>query len=338
MLNSNNQLIYLASDEKPDLPSLINQGKNAIAQIKEKNPEIIVNLELEWEKETTTLINSRGLYCQQTDISQSASVGVELVKDEDFLGIYDGEYTHQNLNLDFLVATILQKLHWAEKNASIKNGKVPVLFTPHAAITLWETATEALNGKYILDQSSPWSESMDKQVTSTKISLSQQPDLQPYDCPFDDEGTLTQYLSLIEDGILQNIYTDQKTASKLGINNTGNGFRPSLGSYPTPDLVNLVVNSGNISQAELIKSLNDGIIIDQILGNGADISGDFSFNIDLGYVVKNGQIMGRIKDSMLSGNVYQALQQVEEFGDDRQWSGSCYTPSILINPLSIISQ
>ena len=338
LLNSNNQLIYLASDEKPDLPSLINQGKNAIAQIKEKNPEIIVNLELEWEKETTTLINSRGLYCQQTDISQSASVGVELVKDEDFLGIYDGEYTHQNLNLDFLVATILQKLHWAEKNASIKNGKVPVLFTPHAAITLWETATEALNGKYILDQSSPWSESMDKQVTSTKISLSQQPDLQPYDCPFDDEGTLTQYLSLIEDGILQNIYTDQKTASKLGINNTGNGFRPSLGSYPTPDLVNLVVNSGNISQAELIKSLNDGIIIDQILGNGADISGDFSFNIDLGYVVKNGQIMGRIKDSMLSGNVYQALQQVEEFGDDRQWSGSCYTPSILINPLSIISQ
>ena len=338
LLNSNNQLIYPASDEQPDIQSLINEGKNAIALIKEKKPEVIINLELEWEKETTTLINSRGLYCQQTDISQSASLGVELVKDEDFLGIYDGEYTHHNLKLDSIVATILQKLHWAEQNASIKSGKVPVLFTPNAVITLWETVTEALNGKYILDQSSPWSESMGKQVTSTKISLSQQPDLQPYDCPFDDEGTVTKYLSLIQDGILQNIYTDKKTASKLGIENTGNGFRPSLSSYPTPDLVNLVVNCGNVSQTQLIKSLKEGIIIDQILGNGADISGDFSFNIDLGCVVQEGQIIGRIKDSMLAGNVYQALQQVEAVGDDRRWSGSCYTPSVLINHLSIISQ
>ena len=112
LLNTNHKLIYPAPDEQPDLQSLINQGKNAIAVIKQKNPEVIVNLELEWEAESTTLVNSRGLYCQQTDISQSASLGVELVKDEDFLGIYDSEYTHHDLNLDTIVATILQKLHW----------------------------------------------------------------------------------------------------------------------------------------------------------------------------------------------------------------------------------
>jgi PmbA protein len=338
LLNSNNRLIYPASEQQPDLCSFIAQGKNAIALIREQNPEVLVNLELEWEQETTTLINSRGLYCQQTDISQSASLGVELVKEEDFLGIYDSEYTHHQLKLDSIVANVLQKLHWAEKNATIESRKVPVLFTPNAAITLWETVTEALNGKYILDHSSPWSESLGTQVISSQISLSQQPDLEPYNCPFDDEGTITQSLQLIQEGILQHIYTDQKIASKLGISNTGNGFRSSLGSYPSPDLVNLVVNCGNLSQWELIKNLSTGIVIEQILGGGADISGDFSFNIDLGYVIKNGQIIGRIKDSMLAGNVYQALQGVEAVGSDRQWAGSCYTPSILIDQLPIICQ
>ena len=337
LLNSNNKLVYPGSQNEPDIKSLIHQGKNAIATIKEKNPEVIVNVELEWEQETTSLINSRGLYCQQTEISQSASLAIELVKDEDFLGIYDGEYTHKNLDLTRAITTILQKLYWARNNATITSGKMPVLFTPDGVTTLWETISEALNGKRIFDKSSPWSESRDKQVISPCLSLSQQPDLKPHDCPFDDEGTATQYLNLIEDGVLHNIYTDQKTAKKLGIKNTGNGFRPSLGSYPTPDLVNLVITSGNISQPELISNLQEGIVIDQILGGGADISGDFSFNVDLGYFVKNGEIVGRIKDIMVAGNVYQALQQVQVVGSDRLWSGSCYTPSIVIDQLSVVS-
>ncbi len=338
LLNSNQKLIYPRLSSQPDLPKLINLGEKTIASIRQQNSECLVNLELEWEEQTSTILNSRGLHCQQTVITQSASIALELVQQEDFLGIYDGEYTQQELDLDRMIGAVLQKLKWADKNAEISSCQIPILFTPDGATaSLWETITEAFNGKYILDKSSPWSESIGKPVVSPLITLSQKPNFQPYNCPFDDEGTITQYLSLIKKGILENVYTDKKTAKKLGIENTANGFRPSLGSYSTPDLVNLIIAEGNSSQRQLINSLPEAIIVDQILGEGADISGDFSFNIDLGYLVKNGEIVGRIKDTMLSGNIYQALQQTMAVGNDRLWSGSCYTPSILIDQLSVIT-
>jgi len=336
-LNDRAKLLYLDDSTEPDVKLLITQGQNAIEQIISQYPDVIVNLDLEWETETTTLINSNGLYCQQTDNSYSASLGVELVREEDFLGIYDGVYSHQPVNLTPTIETIMKKLQWAKKNVPLQKGKMPVLFTPNAVVTLWETVCEALNGKKILDKSSPWSEYLGKAVIASCLNLRQLPDLKPYHCPFDDEGTITQSINLIENGNLTSFYTDKKTAQKLGITNTGNGFRPSLGNYPTPDLINLVVDKGNYSFEELVKKMENGIIIDQILGSGGDISGDFSFNIDLGYRVQQGEIVGRVKDTMTAGNVYQALQNVSLLGFERIWSGSCYTPSVVIEELSVIS-
>lgn len=77
--------------------------------------------------------------------------------------------------------------------------------------------------------------------------------------------------------------------------------------------------------------------MDQILGGGADISGDFSINVDLGYGVKNGVITGRVKDTMVTGNVYQVLKEVIALGNDSRWIDSCLTPSLLVEGLSVNS-
>jgi PmbA protein len=86
---------------------------------------------------------------------------------------------------------------------------------------------------------------------------------------------------------------------------------------------------------DLVAELEDGIIVDQILGGGAGISGDFSINVDLGYRVKKGQIIGRVKDTMVAGNVYTALKQLMQLGADAEWNGSCYTPSLIVGGLSV---
>ena len=337
LLNEENRLIYPATESPLDIQELISQGRSAIALLRVKNPDIICNLDLEKEQETTTLINSRGLYCQHTDISLSASIGVEWVREEDFLGIYDGIYSHQKLDLTKIVKSVEQRLEWAKKIGQITVQKMPVLFTPNAVTTLWETVNDALNSKRVLDKSSPWHNSHGKQVISPILSISQQADLQPYNCPFDDEGTVTTNYNLIESGVITNFYCDKFHSDKLGITNTGNGFRPSLSSYPTPALVNLVVKNGDTSWDELVGNIEYGLIVDQILGNDADISGDFSLNVDLGYLVEKGEIIGRVKDTMIAGNVYQALKQVQGLGNDNNWSGSCYTPSMVIDSLSVIS-
>ncbi len=108
-----------------------------------------------------------------------------------------------------------------------------------------------------------------------------------------------------------------------------------MGSYPTPGMFNTLIKPGKRSFADLVSSLDEGLIIDQMLGGGAGISGDFSINVDLGYRVKNGQIVGRVKDTMVAGNVYTALKNLIEMGADADWNGSCQTPSLIVEGLSV---
>lgn len=315
---------------------LIEIGDRAIAQLREEYPELVCSAELEYERETTTLVNSQGLYCHYRESGSSYSIGAELVRGEDFLGIYDGEYTKEKLNLDPVIEQIIRRLDWAKRNVTPPQGKVPVLLTANAATLLWSTVSSALNGKRVREKSSPWSDLQQELVISNLISLSQQPDLQPYDCPFDDEGMPTQKLNLITQGVLKRFYGDRTIARELNFKPTGNGFRPGIDSYPSPSLVNLIVAPGKDCFRDLVTKLDNGIIVDGMLGGGADISGDFSVNVDLGYRVENGKIAGRIKDTAIAGNVYQILKQVVALGSDSIWNGSCHTPSLIVEGISVV--
>ena len=318
------------------LEDLMALGARAIARLREEYPDLICSAELEYEQESSTLVNSQGLYCHYDESGLSYSLGAELIRGEDFLGIFDGEYSKSELNLDPAIEQIIKRLDWAKRNVSSPQGNVPVLLTAKAATLLWGNVSSALNAKRVKENSSPWSNLKQELVVSEKITLSQQPELQPYDCPFDDEGMPTQKLNLITDGVLDRFYCDRTIARELNLEPTGNGFRPGLDSYPSPSLVNLIIAPGNVSFDELITQLDNGIIVDQMLGGGADISGDFSVNVDLGYRVENGKIMGRIKDTAIAGNVYQILKQIVALGNDRIWNGSCYTPSLIVEGISVV--
>lgn len=317
--------------------NLVALGNRAITQLREEYPELICSAELELERETTTLINSQGLHCQYSESAVSCWLGAELVRGEDFLGVYQGEYSQTELDLSGAIEQILLRLDWAKQNVPPPVGKMPVLFTANAANLFWDTVSEALNGKTVVENSSPWSDRSRELIVSPLLSLRQQPELKPYACPFDDEGTPTQALNLINHGVLNQFYSGRAIARELGIPSTGNGFRPSLDSYPTPSLVNLIVAPGTNTLSELISQLERGIIVDQILGGGADISGDFSVNVDLGYGIQQGKVIGRVKDTAIAGNVYQLLQQVVALGSERSWHDSCYTPSLIVDGLSVVA-
>ncbi|MGK7925020.1 MAG: TldD/PmbA family protein, partial [Spirulina sp.] len=269
--------------EVVEVGELVKLGREAIAGIRERYPEVLCSAEFECERETTTLTNSKGLHCQYTDITLSGYLGVEWVRGEDFLGVYEDREERNQLSLDNLIEGILMRLAWARENTPPPLGPIPILFTGKAATLFWDTVSEAINGKRVLEGSSPWSDRRGQFVVSEKLSLSQQPERGPYSCPFDDEGTKTQFLSLIRQGRLEGFYSDRATGRVLGTTGTGNGFRPSLERYPTPELVNLVVEPGRGTLADLIHQLDRGLLVDQMLGGSSDISGDFSINVDLGY-------------------------------------------------------
>ena len=314
---------------------LINWGKEAIALIRDVYPDILCHSDWECDIENTRLINSKGLDSHYTDTTLSCYMSAEWVRGDDFLSVADGQTQRDKLNPEKVASQILQRLNWAKENIPSPSGRSPVLFTSKAADMLWGTVQSALNGKHILEKASPWADRLGKPVIAPTLTLYQNPAAGPYSCPFDDEGQPTQSLVFIENGILRNFYSDRTTGRQLNSSSTGNGFRPGLGSYPTPGLFNFLIQPGDLSLLDLISKMDDGLIIDQMLGSCSGLSGDFSINVDLGYRVKNGQIIGRVKDTMVAGNVYTALKQVVQLGGDADWNGSCYTPSLIVEGLSI---
>jgi PmbA protein len=320
--------------EPVSVEQLVNWGQEAIALIRDAYPEILCTAEWECDVETTRLISSNGLDCGYTDTTLSCYLSAEWVRGDDFLSVSDGQTQRNVLDPILLVEQIMQRIEWAQTNVAPPIGKVPVLFTAKAADMLWGTVQAAMNGKQVVERASPWSDRLGEPVLSSEITISQQPDHGPFSCPFDDEGTPTQPITFIKDGVLQLFYTDRTIGRALGSGTTGNGFRSSLGSYPTPGLYNLIIQPGLMAFTDLIKSLDQGIIVDQMLGGGAGISGDFSVNVDLGYRVEKGEVIGRVKDTMVAGNVYTALKNLVAMGGDAEWNGSCYTPSVIVEGLS----
>ncbi|OLP17581.1 peptidase C69 [Leptolyngbya sp. 'hensonii'] len=342
-LGRDSRLVYPDAGKSVSVDHMIAWGKEAIMLVRERYPEVLCTAEWECEVEMTRLVNSQGLDCSHTDTTLNCYMSAEWVRGDDFLSVSDGQIQRDSLDPAALAQQLLQRLDWAQDNVPPPTGRVPILFTSKAADMLWGTVQAALNGKQVIERASPWSDRLGEQVISSLVTVSQQPGMGPFSCPFDDEGTSTRPLTFIHNGVLQLFYTDRTTGRALGSGTTGNGFRPGLGSYPTPGLVNLLIEPAETrrpkpvakSLLDLMMTLEDGLILDQMLGGGAGISGDFSINVDLGYRVRQGQILGRVKDTMIAGNVYTALKQLIELGDDPDWNGSCYTPSLIVESLSV---
>jgi PmbA protein len=317
---------------------LLEMGRHSIQMLRSDFPDIVCSSQWDCESESLRLLNSRGLDWSYTDTTLSAYLGAEWIRGDDFLSVADGQTDRTKIHPEEMVSHIFQRLNWARSNVSPPIGRVPVLFTSKAADLLWETVQAAINGKQVIERASPWSDRLGQQVISKQLTLSQLPNEGPFSCPFDDEGTPTRNLKLIDRGVLQLFYADKTVGELLGSGSTGNGVRSSLGSYPSPGLMNLSITPGQQSLLEMIGQVDEGLIIDQVLGSGAGIAGDFSVNVDLGYRIRRGEVVGRVKDTMVSGNAYLALKNIIALGNDADWSEPCSTPSILVDGLSVTSR
>jgi PmbA protein len=334
-LNHDRVEAYPDSGSAVLIEQAIEWGKTAIAILRDAYPEILCHAEWEYDVETTRLMNSQGLDCSHTDSTLSCYLETEWIRGDDFLTVSDGQIQRNALDPHRLVQQILQRIEWAKENVPPPIGRVPILFTAKAADLLWGTVQLALNGKQVIERASPWSNRLGEPVISSLLTLSQHPQKGPFSCPFDDEGSPTRPTVFVQQGILQLFYTDLAIGRRLGSGTTGNGFRPNLDSYPSPGSYNFIVKPGQGTLEEAIAQLDNGLVVDEILGSASGISGDFSINVALGYWVKNGQVMGRVKDTMVSGNVYKALKNVAYLGGDADWNGSCYTPSLIVEGLSV---
>jgi PmbA protein len=67
--------------------------------------------------------------------------------------------------------------------------------------------------------------------------------------------------------------------------------------------------------------MEKGIIVEDLLGVGQGnvISGAFSNPLALAFKVEKGEIVGRVKNLSIAGNIYVLLRNVEAVSKEAQW-------------------
>ena len=329
-------------DNKDLINGFKETGNNIVETIISKAGSVLVDISFEADQISEFLENSNELFIPYKKDLYSTAITIRDTSEGNFTEISTAFIEEKNSDCSFLVNELIEFFNLSKSTSKIKSGKYPVLFTSKATKELIPIIELALNGKEVLKKSSPWKDKIGKKVLSEKITIEQNPAFGYMARDFDHEGIEIQKLILVKEGILNNFYFDLVSGVKMKpfFKSTGNGFKPSLSSQIEPQLLNLVFPFGKRKISEIVKDIKYGLFVDQTMGAlSSDISGDISLNIEFGCLIENGEIKGRVKDTMISGNVYEVLNNVIEFSDTCKWYWSnIYSPDMLLDGFTVASK
>ena len=330
--------------ESVSLEQMVRLGEELIAIVRVHTPELICEAGVTKSTTSVRIINSRG---GQAEYQQSIfSLGIEgqLIRDTDMLFVGDGQSSgHPILESKAVAEAVLEQLERAKNRASAATKVIPVVFTANGvASALIAPLMSAFNGKTVLEGASPIGSKLGQAVFDERLSLWDNPTIayRPGSRPCDDEGVPSQRTPLIEQGTVANFLYDLQTAALAKTRSTGNGER-GRGGLPAPSPSAFIIAPGKTTFDQMVTDIKEGLVVEQLMGAGQGniLGGDFSGNVLLGYKVENGKIVGRVKDTMVSGNVYQLLKQITAIGSDARWvGGSLNIPPLYFSSVAVASK
>jgi len=320
---------------------MIHMGQQMMEMIKAYNPEILAGAQVNKVITKVQYANSKGATYSEDHTDFFVGAGGNLIRGTDVLFAGNG-FGQKKLEVDNeeIASKAIELFRKAENNVPVKSGEMPVIFMPEGLLLLLLSIQLATDGKNVLLGASPLRYKLGEKVADSRFTIVDDPFVQfgPGTSAFDDEGTPRQITPIIENGILKNFIYDRDTAGRAGVKPTGHGSKRTW--------TNLMINSGNTSFNEMIKSVEHGLMVNDFMGmgQGNPINGEFSVNVFLGYKIENGKLTGRIKDVMLSGNAFTTLNNITAISKEREWVVSPYLdysgllPYIQVEKLSVTAK
>ncbi|MEW8223122.1 MAG: metalloprotease PmbA, partial [Candidatus Thiodiazotropha taylori] len=190
----------------------------------------------------------------------------------------------------------------------IKTQQAPVLFQADVAVGLLRSFVGAIRGSSLYRKASFLLDQLGKPVFPSFINIHEDPLLSGglASCAYDSEGVATSRKDFIQDGVLSSYVLDSYAARKLGMQTTGNGG----------GVRNLRINSGDQDREGLLKSMQRGLLVTELMGQGVNmVTGDYSRGAT-GFWIENGEIQFPVEEITIAGNMKEMFLGLQEVGSD----------------------
>ncbi len=329
---------------------LISWGEEAVRAIRDEFPELVVNASLGRGTADVSVRTTAGSERRERRSYVEMSLEVEHVREGDIWAVYVGRSVRRATDLDraALLDELLRYLRWGREIATPPAGTPPVLFAPSGFPVLLLPLMVGTSGLSVFLGTSPLKGRLGEAAFDPRLSIADVGTLPfgPRSRTFDDEGLSTGRLPLVEGGVLRNFYYDLRAAALAKAEPTGNGMKGGpmgTGGFrvpPGPASRNIVVRPGEGSLDDLIAEMKDGLIVVGTLGLGQGNiqSGAFSNNVGIGFAVKGGKVVGRVKNTMIAGNAYEILKDgIRAIGATPEWVfGGLHVPPVLAQGVSVV--
>jgi len=335
------------------LSELIRMGRLLVERL--ARPDCQINVAVQREVADTAVGNTAGARGEYRATGIAVTADITRIAGDDVLMIYDqyvGADMPSDADLEKLVHSVESRLTAALRVVAPPDGALPVVFTPAGLAAVVLPLEQALSGKTVLQGSSPLAGKVGETIFDDRLSILDDPLTpgRPMSRPVDDECVPSRCTGLVERGTVGRFVYDLETAARAKTQSTGNGRRGVFGK-PQIGYTNLVfrmVDGGRDDAAGrtsdlgggLIGDIDDGLIVDDLIGVGQGnvISGAFSHPVGLAYRVQRGEITGRVKDAAVAGNAYELLKKIGGVGNDGRWLGARWSPSLLLEGISVASR
>lgn len=258
----------------------------------------------------------------------------------------EGAETFHGTHLDIPIEAIGASLSRQARDSASAKGfegheSLSMLLPPgQLGEMLLTSVGAAVNGENVKYGRSLWKDSIGNEVACKELVMTDDPTISaPLSCALDDEGTPTEKRSIIENGVLRSFLRDSFCGGS-----TGNGMRRSSveaqGAFERTPIVkplNLTVSPGRYTRDQLIEQTDNGILVERFANPEADeLSGRFGLNVRCGYLIRKGEVVGVVNNSLLMGNMFDAVKAIEAIGSDSMQTGVINTPTMAFSGAELV--
>ena len=248
------------------------------------------------------------------------------------------------LDIDSCISETSDKLISHLDYKSIETNKYLVCFTPEAFLQLISAFSSMFNARSIIDGLSLMKEdSLGNQISVPNLNISDE-GLHPKNVgafSFDGEGTPTQNIQLVTNGILTQLLHSEATARKFGVKPTGHAGLGAKVSV-SPDWLVVSKSESEMDKDESLSiknTIKEYILIDELsaIHSGVKASqGSFSLPFD-GWIVNDGKKTS-IEAATVAGDILKVLSSIVKIEDEQIVTHQGISPHVWVENMSITGE
>ncbi|OIQ16481.1 MAG: hypothetical protein BM556_15175 [Bacteriovorax sp. MedPE-SWde] len=286
---------------------VVDLTKDLLSHFQKNLPDFIYSGKVDYNEVDTNLVVSSGIDIKQTE---SSVEGFLIMKRKGSPNIMDSAlgFSIGDGNIDLSNFDNFIDLHKKFDNVvDVKSGRSPVIFVSEKDFL--QKFSQSLSPESYHQGSAYYSDKLGEKLFNEKVNLV---DVRVDESDglfniYDSEGEkLSPELPLIENGVFKNIFYDKNMAKKYKATSTGNGKR-EFNSSVFPRAYHLDFVAGDKTYKELVASFEKVIVIIMAGGGDTTTNGDYSSPVQVGFVVENGNVVGRTPEITISGNIDQMM-------------------------------